>query len=203
MAIERRAIPSLQDDLLAECAALHDHLCPRQVLGVRMGQEAARRLDLDLPHAGTTKRLLTIVETDGCFADGIAVATGCWLGHRTLRCIDHGKIAATFVDTATGEAVRIHPTPTARANAAEFAPDAESRWHAYLLGYQRMPASELLAVERVQLAQPVESLISSPDRRSTCEICGEEIFNGRELRSDGHVRCLGCAGEPYVVPSLP
>ncbi|MGB3330333.1 MAG: FmdE family protein [Thermomicrobiales bacterium] len=193
----------MQHDLLAECAALHDHLCPRQVLGVRMGLEAARWLDLDLPHAGTTKRLLTIVETDGCFADGIAVATGCWLGHRTLRCIDHGKIAATFVDTSTGDAVRIHPTPTARANAAAFAPDAESRWHTYLLGYQRMPVSDLLAVERVQLAQPVESLISSPDRRATCEVCGEEIFNGRELRFDGHVRCLGCAGEHYVVPLFP
>ena len=47
----------------------------------------------------TDKRLYTFVETDGCFADGVMVATGCSLGHRTLRLIDYGKVAATFVDT--------------------------------------------------------------------------------------------------------
>jgi formylmethanofuran dehydrogenase subunit E len=32
--------------LLAQSAALHNHLCPRQVLGVRMGMYAAELLDL-------------------------------------------------------------------------------------------------------------------------------------------------------------
>ena len=74
------------DKLLLACAALHHHLCPRQVLGVRMGMLAGELLDLDLPQGD--KRLLTIVETDGCGADGIAVATGCWVGRRTMRVED-------------------------------------------------------------------------------------------------------------------
>ena len=37
------------DELLSASAALHDHLCPRQVLGVRMGLLAGQILDLDLP----------------------------------------------------------------------------------------------------------------------------------------------------------
>ena len=50
-----------------------------------------------------------ILESDGCFADGLEAATGCTVGHRTLRVEDYGKIAATFVDVSTGQAIRIAP----------------------------------------------------------------------------------------------
>ncbi|MBI3177949.1 MAG: formylmethanofuran dehydrogenase, partial [Chloroflexi bacterium] len=70
-------------ELLEVSAALHRHLCPRQVLGVRMGMLAGEVLGLDLPQGD--KRLFTIVETDGCASDGIATATNCWVGRRTLR----------------------------------------------------------------------------------------------------------------------
>ena len=43
---------------------------------------------------------LIIVETDGCFVDGIEVSTGVTVGHRSLRVVDLGKIAATFVSLA-------------------------------------------------------------------------------------------------------
>lgn len=184
----------MQDDLLATSAALHGHVCPRQVLGVRMGMRAAELLHLDLPQEMHEKRLLTIVETDGCFADGISAATGCWLGHRTLRCADLGRIAATFVDTRTGEAIRIRPSHEARRLASTYAPRAGSRWHAYLIGYQRMPPELLLDAEPVRLATPVETLVSSPDRRAICAACGEEIFNGREIVRDGRTLCRACAG---------
>ncbi len=86
-------------ELLAITEAQHKHLCPRQVLGVRMGMYAADLLGIDLPQGD--KRVLTFVETDGGFADEVTAATGCTLGHRTLRHVDHGKTAAVFVDTKT------------------------------------------------------------------------------------------------------
>jgi len=95
-------------ELLDASAALHQHLCPRQVLGVRLGMLAGQLFELDLPQ--TDKRLLAIVETDGCAADGIAVAAGCWVGRRTLRVEDYGKVAATFADTETGRTLRIAPS---------------------------------------------------------------------------------------------
>jgi len=104
-------MPTLEE-LLQESAAFHRHLCPRQVLGVRMGLLAGRRLGLDVPR--DDKRLLTFVETDGCAADGVSVATGCRVGGRTLRVIDFGKVAATFVDTSTGGAIRVAPAPDVR-----------------------------------------------------------------------------------------
>ena len=105
------AEPALES-FFAQSSALHKHLCPRQVLGVRMGMHAAGLFTLKLPQSN--KRLLTFVETDGCFSDGISVATGCTMGHRTMRLVDHGKIAATFVDTHTAKALRCSASPDAR-----------------------------------------------------------------------------------------
>jgi formylmethanofuran dehydrogenase subunit E len=87
------------NQLLDRSAELHNHLCPRQVLGVRIGMYAGELLGLELPQ--TDKRLYTFVETDGCFADGVSVAAGCWLGRRTMRLMDYGKVAAVFVDTCS------------------------------------------------------------------------------------------------------
>ena len=187
-------MPSLQE-LLQTTAARHAHLCPRQVLGVRMGLLAAQVLRLELPQAD--KRLLTMVETDGCFADGIAVATGCWVGRRTLRIEDYGKVAATFIDTHTGRAVRLVPRSAARDLAARYAPEASNGWGAYLLGYQRMPDDELLTAQDVQLIASLQSIISTPEARASCAVCGEEIFNEREVVRDGVVLCKGCAGNTY------
>lgn len=63
-----------------------------------------------------------------------------------MRLIDYGKVAATFVDTQTEQAIRIYPHPQARHYAADYAPlDVQNRWHAQLMGYQVMPIEELFA----------------------------------------------------------
>lgn len=182
-------------ELLQAAAARHRHLCPRQVLGVRMGMWAGDLLQLDLPQSD--KRLLTIVETDGCFCDGVAVATNCWVGRRTMRIEDYGKVAATFVDTQRGEAVRVWPHPEARQRAAVYAPNAANRWQAMLIGYQNMPMSELLLMRPVALVQPLAAIISRAGRRVVCASCGEEILNEREVNHAGRPLCRSCAGDSY------
>ena len=186
------------DQLLQISGDLHKHICPRQVLGVRMGMAAGRWLGLELPQ--TNKRLLTIVETDGCGADGISAATGCWVGRRTLRVVDFGKMAATFIDTRSETAVRITAHPNARQLAALVAPDAKNRWEAYLLGYQRLTDEQLLTIQPVALELSVEQLISRPGVRVNCTQCGEEIINERELMVGGEPWCRACTGERYYRP---
>jgi formylmethanofuran dehydrogenase subunit E len=182
-------------ELLEEAAALHRHLCPRQVLGVRMGMWAGELLGLDLPQSN--KRLLTIVETDGCFADGVAVATNCWVGRRTMRVEDYGKVAATFVDTKSGQAFRMAPHVESRRRAHDYAAEARNRWQAMLYGYQRMPVTELLVAQPVRLVKTVAEIISHAGRRVNCARCGEEIVNEREIVQDGVVLCRSCAGYGY------
>jgi formylmethanofuran dehydrogenase subunit E len=180
---------------LQQSAALHRHLCPRQVLGVRMGMLAGRRLGLELPQSD--KRLIVFMETDGCASDGVAVATGAWVGRRTMRILDFGKVAATFVDTVSGDAVRIHPHPESRARAVAAMPKATDRWHAQLLGYQRLPDDQLLVLESVVLTVDLAAWISRPGARAACSICGEEILNQRQVVRDGEAVCRACAGEAY------
>lgn len=190
-------MPELQA-LLAASAARHSHLCPRQVLGVRAGLAAGEILGLDLPPQD--KRLLVILETDGCFADGVEVATGATVGHRTLRIEDYGKTAATFVDTYTGRAVRLTPAPGVRHAAQRYAPQADSHYMAQLYGYQSMPAGELFTVSEVQLDPPLEAVISVHGLKAICAACGEEIINAREVLLDGRVLCRSCAGQSYYTP---
>lgn len=181
--------------ILATSSARHSHLCPRQVLGARIGLAGAAALGLEIPR--TDKRLLIFVETDGCFADGVEAATGCTMGHRTLRLEDYGKIAATFVDVQSEQAVRVAPQLDVRERAYAYAPDEKRHYFAQLQGYQIMPDAELLSIQAVHLATPVAEIVSRPVVRANCGLCGEEIINEREIMRGGQVLCRSCSGPGY------
>jgi formylmethanofuran dehydrogenase subunit E len=190
---------STLEELLEKTAALHQHLCPRQVLGVQMGRWAGALLDLQLPQK--EKRLLTIIETDGCFTDGVAVATNCWVGRRTMRVEDYGKAAAVFVDTQRGCAWRIAPRPDLRQLAMSFAPDARDKWEAMLLSYQRMAPENMFVAQAVELVIPIAEIVSQAGLRVHCDRCGEEIINGREILQGNQTLCRNCAGPSYYRPA--
>jgi len=186
--------------LLEASSRQHSHLCPRQVLGVRIGLAGAAAVGLEVPRRD--KRLLVIVETDGCFVSGVAVATGAAVHHRTLRVEDYGKVAATFVDVETGRAVRVAPQLDVREKALRYAPEEKRRYFAQLKAYQIMPDDALLIVQEVTLNTPVASLVSRPGVRVHCALCGEEIINEREIWQDGQCLCRACAGAGYYRPVL-
>lgn len=181
--------------LLEASSARHSHLCPRQVLGARMGLAGAAALGLEVPRRD--KRLLVIAETDGCFLDGLEVACGVAAGRRTLRIEDYGKVAATFVDVKTGDAVRLAPRPEVRVRALDYAPDENRHYFAQLIGYQIMPEEELFALTPVVLNVPVVDLISRAGVRTNCTACGEEIINEREVLVEELAYCRSCAGQSY------
>ena len=184
-------------DLLKQSSTRHDHLCPRQVLGVRIGLAGLAALELESPvHKSTA---LIIIESDGCFADGIEVATGATVGHRTLRVNDFGKMAAAFADVKTGRAIRISPALNVRERALIYAPDEARHYFAQLQGYQVMPDSELLRIQEVALNPTLEELISKPIVRVNCDYCGEEIINEREVIVNNAILCRTCANDGYYL----
>ncbi len=181
--------------LLDISSSHHSHLCPRQIIGVRIGLAGLRALGFDEPPA--KKRLLVIVETDGCFADGVIAATECTVGHRTLRVEDYGKAAATFIDTETGRTVRVAPALDVRQRACASVPDEPRHYFAQMQAYRSLPDEVLLTISDVELTTPVEAIVSRPGVRSNCAVCGEEIMNEREVLREGLVLCRACAGEAY------
>ena len=186
--------------ILEISSSRHTHLCPRQVLGARIGIKGGQLLGLDLPRKD--KRLLIILETDGCFADGVESATGCTLGHRTLRVEDYGKVAATFIDVKTNQAVRLVPKLDVRKRAFQYAADETRRYFAQLHAYQVMPDDELLEVTPVLMNVSVKDIISRAGVRVNCENCGEEILNEREILLNEQTFCRPCAFGGYYSPQL-
>ncbi|MDT8307524.1 MAG: FmdE family protein [Anaerolineae bacterium] len=196
--------PEVLEPLLEESAARHRHLCPRQILGVRLGLGGLRALgfldaDWQPRFDNRRKNLLTIVELAGCGADGIAVATDCRVGARTLWVEDYGKVAATLIDVARDVAVRVAPRVDVRETAQCYAPGARSRWHAYLDAYRVIPDEELMTVQAVQLRRAAPDILSRPGVRVDCDRCGEEITNEREIVRDGETLCRACAGDSYYL----
>jgi formylmethanofuran dehydrogenase subunit E len=183
------------EDLLEKCASRHSSLCPRQVLGVRMGLAGLGALGLEAPV--TQKIALVIVETDGCFADGIEVSTGTSVGHRTLRIVDLGKVAATFTDLKSGRSIRLAPAQGVRERARIYAPEEGKAYAAQLKGYQLMPEAELFTFREVSLQPSLETILSQPDVRAQCCRCGEEIINQREVTMGDRTYCQTCFGESY------
>ncbi len=186
--------------LLEKSALHHAHLCPRQILGVRMGLCGVKALGFDSPPPN--KRLLVITETDGCFSDGLSAATGCTVGHRTLRVEDYGKPAAVFVDVKTSRAFRVAPTLDIRQRACSGIENESFRYKAQMQAYQTMDDAEMFTVAGVRLLASVESIVSRPGMRVNCEVCGEEIMNEREVRQNGMTLCRACSGNSYYQPAV-
>jgi formylmethanofuran dehydrogenase subunit E len=189
------------NEILAVSAARHSHLCPRQVLGARIGLAGAAALGLDIPRQD--KRLLAILETDGCFADGVEAATGCTVGHRTLRIEDYGKIAATFIDVQKGRAFRLAPKLDIRQQAYAHAEGETRHYFAQLQAYQIMPERELFTLQPVCLSVPIEKIVSRAGVRVNCAACGEEIINEREVVLNGRILCRSCALGGYYTLEKP
>ena len=192
--VEANQETSLQS-LLAQSTQVHRHLCPRQILGVRMGLLAGKLLDVPIPQ--TDKRLFVFMETDGCASTGVSVATGCWVGRRTMRVMDFGKVAITVVDTKTDNAIRIYPHPEVRHHARDAYPNAKSRWHSQLQAYQTLADGDLLVAKNVSLTVDLKAIISRAGVRVNCDQCGEEIINHREIQRDNQILCKSCAGFGY------
>lgn len=181
--------------LLEKSMQDHDHLCPRQILGVRIGLAGMKALGFSKPPQ--KKQLLIIVETDGCFVDGVIAATECTVGHRTLRVEDYGKVAATFVDIQSGQAVRIAPALNIREKASARISEEHRHYFAQMQAYQTMPDEEMFTIQEVSLTTPVDEIVSKPGLRVNCDQCGEEIMNEREIHRKEKTLCRACANEGY------
>ena len=181
------------DELLAEAVRFHGHQCPGQVLGVRMAVAGCREVGIGRPlEAG--KRLIVLVEIDRCATDAIQALTGVSLGRRTLKHLDYGKMAATFVDATAGRAVRVAARDDARQAAVLACPDAPDARHAELEAYRLMPETRLLDIAPVSV---LPGWLDRPRVRVRCRACGESVNYGREVVRGGRPLCRPCAGERY------
>lgn len=185
------------ETLLEESVRIHGHLCPGQVLGVRMSMLGLRLIGIDEPKGKDRKALIVFVEMDRCATDAVQSVTGCSLGKRTLKFMDYGKMAATFFNLRTGKAVRVVAKEEARERAKEYFPDMEDKYRAQLEAYKIMPEEELFETVPVIVRLRPEDMPGRPLRRVRCDECGEYVQDMREVYKDGKVLCKPCNSGRY------
>ncbi len=178
-------------ELLKESSSLHGHHCAGQVLGVRMAMVGCREVGIDEPHG--CKKLIVYVEMDRCATDAVQAVTGCSLGKRTLKFLDYGKMAATFINTAAQKAVRVLAKDNARDHAAAYAPNAANPREAQKQAYTVMPEDLLFGIQPAWVEIPEENMPGFRSPRVYCDSCGEGINLRREIHLAGQTLCIPCA----------
>jgi formylmethanofuran dehydrogenase subunit E len=186
------------EKLIEESVKLHGHLCPGQVLGIRMAMYGIEKVGIHDPKGRDKKKLYLFVEIDRCATDALRSVTGCSLGHRTMRFMDFGKMAATFVNLETGISVRVVAKEDAREKAKNYFPEIKDKHQCQLEAYKIMSDEELFYHEPVYLNIPEQDMPGRPLRRVRCEECGEYVQDMRDVYRDGKIMCRPCAnGEIY------
>ena len=185
------------EELLDESVKIHGHLCPGQVLGVRMSMLGLREICINDPKGRDRKSLLVYVEMDRCATDAVQSVTGCSLGHRTMKFLDYGKMAATYANLATGRAVRVIAKESSRDRALEYFPAIEDKHAAQLEAYKIMPDEELFDLMAVKVSLHPEDMPGRPLRRVPCHRCGEYVQDMREVYRDNRALCRACAEGGY------
>ena len=194
------------EELLEYSVAQHGHLCAGQVIGVRMAMLGLQLIGIDDPRIKSErKKMVVYVEIDRCATDAISAVTGCRLGKRSLKFMDYGINAATFVNVETGAAFRLLSTEESRDLAKKYAPDGTEAGKQQLLGYQNMPNHLLFHVQKVEVKIPLEDMPGPARKYAMCEMCGQVVRDGREIVEDGKAICPPCSEKGYftIVERLP
>jgi formylmethanofuran dehydrogenase subunit E len=175
--------------LVEKAKKFHGGLCPGIVMGTRMTIAAMKELGLDPKEK--SRDLIVYVEIDRCMTDAVQAITGCSLGHRSLKYVDYGKFAATFINMKTGKAVRV-------SSVEDRSKDPENQtMEEAIEKLSTIPEEELLKLEEVQMEVPENDIPGFPKQKAVCSKCGERIMDGRDITVDGEVLCKACANDPY------
>lgn len=186
--------------LLERSTKVHGHICAGQVIGVRLSMIGLEAIGIQDPRGLDRKKLYVLVEIDRCATDAIQSVTGCSLGKRSMRWIDYGIMAATFVNLDTGKAVRIVAREESRELSKKYCPEVENKYERQLAAYKVMPVDELFTIDAVTVDIPKEDMPGRPLKRIQCESCGDWVQDCRDVEQDGKQLCRGCAGGKYYKP---
>ena len=186
------------ETLLKGSAEQHGHLCAGQVIGVRMAMLGCNLIGLDNPATmPQIKKIIVYVEIDRCATDAIAYVTGVKLGRRSLKFVDNGIMAATFVNLERSVAYRIASTEESRALADHYAPEIENRSARQLAAYKRMPDSDLFTIEKVAVEIPASDYPGPTRFKAVCQQCGVVVRDKREVLKNDQILCRACAYGSY------
>ena len=185
------------ESLLEKSTAIHGHICAGQVIGVRLAMLGLKKIAIDDPRGRDRKKFYVLVEIDRCATDAIQSVTGASLGKRSLKWVDYGIMAATFVNLETGKAVRIIAREESRELAGKLCPEIMDKYKQQLEAYRIMSESDLFTIQRVTVDIPACDLPGRPTSRVQCDDCRQWVQDGREIEQNNRTLCRACVNGPY------
>jgi formylmethanofuran dehydrogenase subunit E len=186
------------DESLKECERLHGHMCAGQLLGARMAMLGCAEIGINDPKGLDRKKLIVWVEIDRCMADAISATTGVRLGKRSLKYLDYGKVAATFLNSETGSAIRIVARESSRDLADKRHAEISIKSERQFQTYREASDEELFSKQFVTVDYGEFDVPGRPRSRVVCCRCGEGVNDGREVSGpNGEVLCRPCLHGGY------
>ncbi len=182
------------DVLLEQHELTYGNLCPGTLLALRMAVLGCALVGIEDPRGADRNQLIVWVEIDRWLADAVEAVTGARLGKRTLKFLDYGKLAATFLNVETGKAVRIVARESSRRLADLRHPEIESKYARQMQTYREAAEEELFAFVTVEARLRAKDAPGRPRSRVICSKCGEEVNDGREVTAQDESKlCRPCA----------
>ncbi len=180
--------PEKYNSLLDKCIAYHGHLCMGQVLGVRIGIKG-----LELVNTSSYKELIVIVENDRCIADAVQTVTGTRFGRRSFKIRDYGRMAATFLNTSTNKAFRV---------STSFYKEIDSNDEAKVRAVLHLSEQKVIKWQEVRINLSPFEMPGRPLRIVNCSICGERIFDGKDIEHENGPVCIACEHGSYYTANF-
>jgi formylmethanofuran dehydrogenase subunit E len=189
------------DDLLEQHKRTHGNVCPGLLLGLRMAVLGCALVGIEDQRGADPIKLVVWIEIDRWLADAVETVTGARLGKRTLKFLDYGKLAATFLNVETDKAVRIVALESSRGLANQRHPEIEDKYERQMRTYREAAEEELFDVIKVDVHVRAKDLPGHPRSRAICHKCGEGVNDGREISlPDMITLCRPCVYGTHFQP---
>lgn len=185
-----------------ECVKFHGHTCMGLTIGYLAATLALKHLQVE---RATDEELVAIVENDACCCDAVQVLTGCTFGKGNFFFKDHGKMAFTFGNRATGRSIRLVLKPEVLS-----APDEELSLRDLLRSGQAS-ADEVKRYEEISESRIRDLFSAGPGnffevqeltgplppaatiaQSLACDSCGEMVMKTKLEDLNGRSVCKGC-----------
>lgn len=190
MEIDNELFEKRKSDL-QKAVDYHGHLCLGQVLGVHLAEKG-----MDVIGTKDTKNMIVFVENDRCIADAIQILTGTRLGRRSMKLVNYGKMAATFINTDTEDAYRVWISGKINEMIGKISSNRQEKERQYEKVLQSR-SEDVVSVQKVRVNIAPEELPGKPKRTVICSRCGEKVMDSKDISSENGPLCLACAVGPY------
>ena len=162
-----------------KCVEFHGHECPGLAIGFRATEIAMEKMGKKFS-ADSDEKIVCITENDACGVDAVQVLSGCTLGKGNLIYKPCGKMAFSFFDRSSDDAIRIVLKP----NATKDMDRDQSKMH-ILTG----PEDDLFWIKKPNYTMPESARLFGS---VVCEVCGESVPEHKIRMQEGKQVCLDC-----------